>query len=133
MARTCPPGGASVSGFACRSSNVPVPSRIQLAAAATAGLVPMTAFMSASVNPDALLYALWSLALWLGVRILKRGLTLTDAAGLFAVVGLAVTAKATSYALVPAAVLVLAIGLWRLRRRDQNFVPPPNRNCCTRS
>jgi hypothetical protein len=51
------------------------------------------------------------------VRILKRGLTLTDAAGLFAVVGLAVTAKATSYALVPAAVLVLAIGLWRLRRR----------------
>jgi 4-amino-4-deoxy-L-arabinose transferase-like glycosyltransferase len=90
---------------------------LQLAAAATAGLVPMTAFMSASVNPDALLYALWSLALWLGVRILKRGLTLTDAAGLFAVVGLAVTAKATSYALVPAAVLVLAIGLWRLRRR----------------
>jgi hypothetical protein len=90
---------------------------LQLAAAATAGLAPMTAFMSASVNPDALLYALWSLALWLGVRILKRGLTLADAAGLFAVVGLAVTAKATSYALVPAAVLVLAIGLWRLRRR----------------
>ena len=90
---------------------------LQLAAAATAGLAPMTAFMSASVNPDAMLYALWSLALWLGVRILKRGLTLADAAGLFAVVGLAVTTKATSYALVPAALLVLAIGLWRLRRR----------------
>ncbi|HEV7460521.1 MAG TPA: DUF2142 domain-containing protein, partial [Solirubrobacteraceae bacterium] len=64
---------------------------LQLAASATAGLVPMTAFMSASVNPDALLYALWSLALWLGVRTLRRGLTLADAAGLFAVVGLAVT------------------------------------------
>jgi len=89
---------------------------LQLAAAATAGLVPMTAFMTASVNPDALLYALWSLALWLGVRILRRDLTLIDAAGLCAVLGLAVTTKATSYALVPAVVLVLAIGLWRLRR-----------------
>ena len=89
---------------------------LQLAAAATAGLAPMTAFMTASVNPDALLYALWSVALWLGVRVLRRGLTAVDGAGLFAVLGLAVTTKATSYALVPAALLVLAIGLWRLRR-----------------
>jgi 4-amino-4-deoxy-L-arabinose transferase-like glycosyltransferase len=89
---------------------------LQLTAAATAGLAPMTGFMSASVNPDAMLYALWSVALWLGVRVLKRGLTMVDGAGLFAVLGLAVTTKATSYALVPAALLVLAIGTWRLRR-----------------
>ena len=48
--------------------------------------------------------------------MLRRGLTFADGAGLFAVVGLAVTTKATSYALVPAALLVLAIGVWRLRR-----------------
>jgi 4-amino-4-deoxy-L-arabinose transferase-like glycosyltransferase len=90
---------------------------LQLAAAATAGLVPMTAFMTASVNPDGLLYAMWSVVVWLGVRVLRRGLGPADAAGLCAALGLAVTTKATSYALVPAVVLALVIGLWRLRRR----------------
>jgi 4-amino-4-deoxy-L-arabinose transferase-like glycosyltransferase len=90
--------------------------QLQLTAAAVVGLAPMTTFMTASVNPDAMLYALWSLALWLGVRILRRGLSAPDAAALFAVCGLAVTIKATSYALLPAALLVLAVGAWRLRR-----------------
>jgi hypothetical protein len=90
---------------------------LQLAAAAVVGLAPMTTFMTASVNPDAMLYALWSLALWLGVRILRRGLSVVDAVGLLALCGLAVTTKATSYALIPPAVLVLAVGAWRLRRR----------------
>ena len=58
---------------------------------------------------------LWSIALWLGVRILRRGLRLPEAIALFAAVGLAVTTKATSYALLPAALLVLAVGLARLQ------------------
>lgn len=89
---------------------------LQLTAGAVVGLAPMTTFITASVNPDAMLYALWSLALWLGVRILRRGLTAPDAVALLAVCGLAVTTKATSYALLPAAVLALALGAWRLRR-----------------
>jgi hypothetical protein len=90
--------------------------RLQLVAAAVVGLQPMVSFISASVNPDALLYALWSMALWLGVRCLKRGLTVRGAIALFVVVGLAVTVKATSYVLVPAALFVLAIGVLRRRR-----------------
>jgi 4-amino-4-deoxy-L-arabinose transferase-like glycosyltransferase len=92
---------------------------LQLAAAAFTGLQPMVTFLSASVTPDALLFALWSLALWLGVRILKRGLTARDAVALFAIVGIAIVTKATSYALLPAALLVLAVGAARLRARGE--------------
>jgi hypothetical protein len=76
----------------------------------------MLAFLSASVSPDGMLYAAWSLALWLGVRILRRGLTPWQAVALFAVVGLAVTVKATSYALLPAALFALGVGALRQRR-----------------
>jgi len=89
---------------------------LQLVAAAFAGLQPMVSFLSASLTPDALLYALWSLALWLGVRILKRGLTLAQGTALLAIVALAIVTKASSYALLPASLLALGIGLLRLRR-----------------
>jgi 4-amino-4-deoxy-L-arabinose transferase-like glycosyltransferase len=88
---------------------------LQLIAAAVAGLQPMVTFVSAAVTPDGMLFALWGLAFWLGVRILKRGLRLPEAIGLFAVVGLAVVTKATSYAMLPAALLVLAVGLARMQ------------------
>jgi 4-amino-4-deoxy-L-arabinose transferase-like glycosyltransferase len=88
---------------------------LQLAAAATVGLAPMLTFVSASVSPDAMLWAAWTLSLWLGVRILKRGITTGRAFALLAAVGLAILAKATSYALVPAAMFVLAVGLVRRR------------------
>jgi 4-amino-4-deoxy-L-arabinose transferase-like glycosyltransferase len=86
---------------------------LQLAAAGTAGLLPMLVFVSASINPDAMLYACWSFALWLAVVILRRGLTPARAAALFGLVGLACVVKATSYALLPGAVLVLIVGLRR--------------------
>jgi 4-amino-4-deoxy-L-arabinose transferase-like glycosyltransferase len=88
---------------------------LQLVAAAVAGLQPMVTFLSAAVTPDSLLFALWSLALWLGVRILKRGLTAANGVALLAAVGLAVVTKASSYALVPAALLALGVGAYRLR------------------
>lgn len=87
---------------------------LQLAAAAVAGLAPMVSFISASVSPDAALYALWSIALWLGVRVAQRGLTPSSGTALLAVTGLAVVTKATSWALVPAALFVLAVGARRL-------------------
>ena len=77
----------------------------------------MMTFLSASVTPDAMMFALWSLVLWLGVRILRRGLTWPLALALFALAGAAGCVKATSYALIPAALFVLAVGLWRLRPR----------------
>jgi 4-amino-4-deoxy-L-arabinose transferase-like glycosyltransferase len=88
---------------------------LQLVAAGTAGLFPMLAFVSASINPDAMLYACFTFALWLGVVLLKRGVTPGRAAALFAVVGLTCVVKATGYALLPGAALALGIGLWRAR------------------
>jgi 4-amino-4-deoxy-L-arabinose transferase-like glycosyltransferase len=89
----------------------------QLAAAGTAGLLPMVGFVSASLNPDAALFAFWSFALWLGVRLLRRGVSVGGAVALFAVVGAACVVKATSYALVPAAAFALAVALWRAHGR----------------
>ena len=89
---------------------------LQLVTAAVVGLWPMVSFVSAMVNPDAMLYALWTLALWLGVKIIKRGLTPGRAAALFGVVGLALITKATSIALLPGVILALGIGVFRTRR-----------------
>jgi 4-amino-4-deoxy-L-arabinose transferase-like glycosyltransferase len=90
---------------------------LQLAAASVAGLAPMMTFLSASVTPDAMMFALWSLVLWLGVRAIKRGLAWPLALVLFGLVGAACCVKSTSFGLVPGAVFVLAIGLWRRRPR----------------
>jgi 4-amino-4-deoxy-L-arabinose transferase-like glycosyltransferase len=94
---------------------------LQLAAAAVPALLPMPAFVSGSVSPDGMLYALWSLALWLGVRALRRGVPLGTTAALCAVVGLACVTKSASLALLPAAGFVLAVGLWR--RRSEALAP----------
>jgi 4-amino-4-deoxy-L-arabinose transferase-like glycosyltransferase len=88
---------------------------LQLAAAGFAGLLPMVSFISASINPDGMLYATWAVFLWLGVRALRHGLDAPTAAALALVTGAALVVKATSYALLPALGLVLAVGLWRLR------------------
>jgi 4-amino-4-deoxy-L-arabinose transferase-like glycosyltransferase len=85
----------------------------QLAAAGLAGLAPMMSVVSASVSPDAMLFASWTVALWLGVRVLRRGLTAGGGAALFAAVGVAIVVKAASYALLPGALLVLVVGLRR--------------------
>jgi 4-amino-4-deoxy-L-arabinose transferase-like glycosyltransferase len=89
---------------------------LQLTASVVAGTFPMVTFIATSVSPDAMLYAEWSLALWLGTRILKRGLTARDALALSFVVGVSVTTKVTSFALVGGTLFVLAVGSWRLIR-----------------
>lgn len=88
---------------------------LQLAAAAVPALLPMPAFISGSVSPDGMLYAVWTLVLWLGVRTLRRGMPLGTTAAFCALVGIACVVKSVSYALLPPALLVLAIGLWRRR------------------
>ena len=66
-----------------------------------------------------MLFALWTVALWLGVRCIRRGLPTRDAIAFVAVVALACTVKPTSFALVPAALLAIALGLLGRRRHER--------------
>lgn len=86
---------------------------LQLVAASVAGLTPMLTFISSSVNPDALVIAEWTLALWLGARVIRHGATLRASLALGLCLGLALITKGTSLALVPAALLALGLGLRR--------------------
>ena len=88
---------------------------LQAVAASVPALAPMVVFISGSVSPDGMLYAIWSFALWLGVRAVKRGVPVKDGGVFFALVGLGCVVKATGFALLPAALLVAAIGLYSRR------------------
>ena len=69
---------------------------LQLAAAAVPALFPMIAFISSSISPDGVTFALWSVAFLLGARVLLRRGGVADLIGLLAVLGLAVATKAVS-------------------------------------
>lgn len=101
----------------------------QLVCAAVSGLIPAETFVSTSVNPDALMVALWASALWLGTRVITRRGERRDMIALGLVTAAAVLTKATSYALVPPALLALALGWLRWPRgqrpRVVSFFAPP--------
>ena len=86
---------------------------LQLVVAATSALMPMSTFMSTAVNPDALLIALWTLALWLGARVIRHGAQTADTLALCAVGACAVLTKGTSYALF-FPILAAFLAAWRL-------------------
>jgi 4-amino-4-deoxy-L-arabinose transferase-like glycosyltransferase len=89
---------------------------MQFAAASLAGLAPMMTFVSSSVTPDAMMYALWSLALWIGVRTLRRGLNWWHALSLLAIAVAACLVKNTSFALLPGLAFVIGASVVRARR-----------------
>jgi hypothetical protein len=95
---------------------------LQLVCAAITGMQPMNSFISASLNPDGMLIATWVLELWLGVRLLHRGLSGARMAPLLAALALAVGTKAASYALVPAVAFVLGLGAVRKKSEYRRSV-----------
>jgi hypothetical protein len=92
---------------------------LQLAAAGLVGLQPMVSFITASINPDALLFAAWAAAFWLGARILHRGPAIPTIAGLIAAVAVACATKPAGLALVPATLFALGLSVWRIRFSDR--------------
>jgi 4-amino-4-deoxy-L-arabinose transferase-like glycosyltransferase len=88
----------------------------QLAAASLPALLPMVTFVSSSVTPDALLYALSGLVLWMGARVLVRKADIRDVVALCILAGLAVLTKATAYALLPAVAVAVVGGACRGRQ-----------------
>jgi 4-amino-4-deoxy-L-arabinose transferase-like glycosyltransferase len=81
----------------------------QLVCAAVCGLIPTETFLATSVNPDALMVPLWTLALWLGARLIGRGWSNWNAIALCAITAAAILTKATSYALLPAVLAALVL------------------------
>ena len=79
-------------------------------------LEPTLAFVSASVNPDALLFFVSVLAILMATRIVRRGLTQGRAVALGALVGTGVVTKVTFGALVPGLAAAGVIGLWSAGR-----------------
>lgn len=94
----------------------------QLAAASLPALLPMVSFVSASVTPDSMLYALSALALWLGARVILAKGGIVDVVALCAVTGLAVLTKATAYALIPPVAFAVLVGAWRAREGLRRIV-----------
>jgi 4-amino-4-deoxy-L-arabinose transferase-like glycosyltransferase len=86
---------------------------LQLAAASVPALLPMVTFISASVTPDSLLYAVSGFILWLGARLITGRGGRRDVAAICVVAALAVVTKATSYALLPA--VAIAVMTYALR------------------
>lgn len=96
---------------------------VQLTGAATVGLWPMMTFISSGVNCDALVIALWTLTAWLGVKVLRHGLTMRRALALGLTVGAALVTKASSLVLPPIVLALLALILWRERARWHRALP----------
>jgi 4-amino-4-deoxy-L-arabinose transferase-like glycosyltransferase len=88
----------------------------QLAGSAVVGLIPGVTFTSTSINPDALMISLWTVALWLGVRVIKHAARPRDTVWLLAVTAAAILTQPISYALAPAALLAVIIGWVRCPR-----------------
>jgi 4-amino-4-deoxy-L-arabinose transferase-like glycosyltransferase len=90
---------------------------LQVVTAAGVGLWPMLSFISASINPDAMVIALWALSTWLATSLMRRGASAGRAAALCLCVGLALVTKASALALLPPAVFALVVVAVRAARR----------------
>ncbi len=102
---------------------------LQLIGASFVGLVPMLTFIGTSVTPDAMLFATFALVLWLGVRIIRRGLKMGEGVAICALTAAAILTKSSSYALVPGVLFALFLGareaglLGDMRGRVKALVP----------
>ncbi len=88
----------------------------QLAASAFVGLQPGATAISAGINPDGAMIAAWAVVMWLGVRLVRRGLSAGGVAALVVATLAALLIKATSFALLPAVAVALAVSARRAFR-----------------
>jgi len=90
-------------------------------AAALVAFNPQFIFIASAVSNDSTVSALCTLALWLMLRLLIRGISTHRLVWLGLIMGLALIAKASALALLPVAVAVIAIAAWsKARRPDVN-------------
>ena len=88
------------------------------AAAAFAAFLPQFVFISSAVSNDSAAAATCALALWVTVRILRRGLTARRALALGGALALAALSKASAVALIPLLIFTLLVSPGRAWRRQ---------------
>jgi hypothetical protein len=99
------------------------PKRRSLAAGAAALVAfnPQFIFISSAVSNDSAVSALCTLALWLMLRLVRRGVSTRRLVWLGLTVGLALITKASALALLPVAVVTIALAAWsEVPRPDVN-------------
>jgi 4-amino-4-deoxy-L-arabinose transferase-like glycosyltransferase len=102
-----------------------LPGRRRIAAAAGFGVAfqPMFAFMAGSVNNDMGVNAGAAVVTLLAVQLIRRGFSLPRALALGVMLALTPLLKATGFAVAPAALLAVALAVWRYRPAWRRWVP----------
>ncbi|MEA2374674.1 MAG: hypothetical protein QOD53_1137 [Thermoleophilaceae bacterium] len=98
---------------------------LQLVGAGCVGLQPMVTFMSGAVNPDAAVYALSAIVLWLGVRLLRRGPTLLGVVSLLAALLAGGLVKSGLLTLGPAVAVAAIVSVRRARAAGSGWKLAP--------
>lgn len=89
---------------------------LRVLATAAVALNPQLMMMTATINPELLLAALWTAGLWLSVVVVRHGLTRARIAWLIAVCAMAAFTQGRGLPLVLPAALAIGVAAWRLRR-----------------
>src|SRR5437588_3854868 len=84
-------------------------------ATAAVALNPQLMQMTATINPDVLLAAVWAAGLWLSLIVVRRGLSGKRVAGLVASCALAALTQGRGLSLIAPATLALGMAAWRVR------------------
>ncbi len=98
---------------------LPRGSALRVLATAAVVLNPQLTMMTATINPDLLLAALWTAGLWLSVSIVRHGITRVRVAWLVAVCVMAGFTQGRGLPLIAPAALALAVAGWRRRARSR--------------
>lgn len=93
--------------------------RLAAVGALLVALLPQAAFISGSVNPDALLFAFSALLFWRLARAFRRGIDVRDGVILGLLLAAASFSKLAGLMLVPGVLIAAVVLLWRRRRGDE--------------
>lgn len=88
---------------------------LRVLASAAVVLNPQLTMMTATINPDLALAALWTAGLWLSVSVVRHGLTRARAGWLVAVCVMAAFTQGRGLPLLAPALLALAVAVWQRR------------------
>ncbi|MGA9349061.1 MAG: DUF2142 domain-containing protein [Anaerolineae bacterium] len=95
-------------------------------AAALVAFNPQFVFIASAVSNDSTVSACCTLALWLMLRLVRRGVSTRRLVWLGFIAGLALIAKASALALLPVAVVAIAMAAWSKRTLQTSEVPQSN-------